>query len=140
MSDTFNKIIYVFLEFPKYESDICIYTTAYYMPSIDILKNFQFRSDKSLNNLLEINKESILNGIPANEEDILTSLEVQNFLGYLNIKWYKECDNNKKIISSDEILDLALKYQIISEKDIMKYILENRNDYIYEIHKSSIKI
>lgn len=131
--------VYVFTESSEFEdiSNMAVFQTT--NPGASILKNFNFQSGKSLVNFLEQNKENILNNIPSSEEDILVTLEIQNYLGYLDIKWYKideqENINSNEVLSPEELLALALKYKCVSEEDIMDYILEDKIGYTYELYK-----
>lgn len=141
------RTVYVFLEIPTFDLNTTVFTTVDSNPAADILKKFQFRSSKTLIEFLTKNQDAILTSIPYSEEEILTALEVQNFLGYLNVKWYKADEqeesfqkNNIQVITPEEILDLAIKYKGITSKDVMNYILETRDDISYEIHKSTITL
>lgn len=140
-----ERTVYVLLEIPNYELNINVYTTINSEPAADILKRYAFRSSKSLVNFLNRYRDEILNSIPASEEDVLNALEIQNFLGYLNVKWYKADEQEEnfqkqkiQVLAPEEILDLALKYKGITQKEIMNYILETKDDISYEIHKSQI--
>jgi len=131
--------VYILLEIPTYEAEIKVFTTANSHPVIDFIKKIEFRSDKSLNKFLEINKEDILKNIPAEETEVLEILEVQGYLDYLKEKWYHH-SAEQKILSPEEILGLGLKHKIIIEKDILDYLLKSEKDYVYEIHKDKIII
>ena len=132
------SIVYVLLEISDNEP-ISVYTTIAANPISDILMNFAFRSNKSLINFLEINKDSILESIPCHETDILDTLENQNYLNYLTSKWYM-ITNTVDVIQPNDILDLAIKYKGVSHKNIMNYILLQSDDYLYEIHKSVLNV
>lgn len=109
------------------------FTTISNKPLIAILNNFKFRSDKSLIEFLKQKQNLILEGIPITEK-LLISLENQQFLKYLDAKWYDtNLINNDEIVSPDQILDLAMQYNIIKSKDLIEYLLEDREHYTYEL-------
>lgn len=129
------KFIYTFMEISQ---DINLFLTDVDDPAVFILKNYKFNSSKSLVDFLNKNKDVIIANIPETENEILESLEIQGFLEYINLKWYKTTELDK-IITPEEILDISIKFRCITSKNIMNYILEDKNEYNYEIRKNELQ-
>lgn len=132
--------IYILIEISdEYDTELYVSKSELYL--VDIIKNYKFLSNKSLVNFLKNYEESIINNIPSTEYKILESLEKQNFLGYLNIKWYQNPNKDyeeTELIDTNQILDIALKYKAINMDDIYDYIMEEKNGYNYVIHVKSL--
>lgn len=137
-----EKTVHIFLEIDEDTLDEKMYATLKDAPFSDMLKNFEFNSTKDLVHFLNKNKDYIINSIPSSESELLYYIEMQGFLEYLETKWYQVTPEHKyeKIISPTEILDLGLKYEGISEKDVMNYILEYKPGFLYEYRKCKLWI
>jgi len=127
----------VYLEIPDDGTfDIKVHVSHDKNPLVDLLKKVEFRSKKTLLIFLERNKGEIIRSIPDSEEEILNTLEKQGFLDYLNIKWYREYTLDYSPIQPKEILDLAIKYNAVSLREVEIYLLEDDNNYFYQLHKA----
>lgn len=144
-----SKIIEVhtLLEIPNILEEITVYNVNSEHYIKDMICNFKFKSNKSLRNLLEKYKNYIINDIGPDHENVSLILEHQDFLNYLDMNWVQiqKIDskleiNGLKKISPEELLNFCIEQLIITEKDIYNYILEDTGEYMYQIHKTFVKI
>lgn len=126
--------VYTLLEESKNHGDYWSFSTVAEKPLIKILTEYQFHSKKSLIDFLKKNQEIILKEFPI-DDDNLELLENQKFLDHLDQKWYSSEIINPHV-SPQQILDLSIKYKIITEKDILGYLIEETDDYEYKLFKS----
>jgi hypothetical protein len=102
----------------------------------NLIKSFSFNSSKSLVSFLEKYKEEIINKLGDSEH--CETLEYQNFLGYLNVKWYEQAAQDKKMVgreylSPQQILDLAVECKAVDEKQIHNYLLKSSDECQYTL-------
>lgn len=128
------KIVLLILTEISPQKTVASYVTRNPAHYIDTLKNFTFNSSKSLVKFLEKYKSDIINKIPDDEATLLEKLESQEFLDHLNAKWYDtKFIELPDIISAEDILDIAVKYQAVNQKQMLNYLLEKNDGYVYDI-------
>lgn len=129
-----NIDYYIFLEISE-NSETGIYLTNDKKWYQQVIKNYKFKSDKNLVNFLKPYKEIFIGNIPDEE---LEKIEKQNYLDYLEKKWFNQPEF--EVITPEEILDLGIKYKCFNSNDIIKYLLKNNNHYKYEIKITKLNL
>lgn len=121
---------FLFLEISLENEKTNFYITKTQSIIKEIIINFKFTSKKSLILFLKNYKDEIIGNVQGEE---LEHLENQDFLEYLNWKWYTtDTEKIKKLITPEEILDIGIKYKIFDENEILKYMLSETHNYRYE--------
>jgi hypothetical protein len=96
---------------------------------VDLLKRFKFQSSKSLISFLDKYETEVIDKIPYTKTKLLEQLEKQNYIAPFKDEDFTPDDNS--ILSPQDILDIAVKYEAITEKNIQDYLFKNTKEYTY---------